>query len=81
MASRLGKSFDVVFIDHFMHFDETIEFINKVAGEWGLRLFIKGNDRLRALSTVTWLGLMNWILGIGRSCLGLVTPSPSSPSA
>ncbi len=49
VANRLGKSFDVVFIDHYMHFEETLEFINKVAGEWGLRLFIKGNERLRGL--------------------------------
>ena len=47
VAERLGRRFDVVFIDHFMHFEETIEFVNKVAGEWGLRLFIRGNDRLR----------------------------------
>ena len=47
VADRVGKAFDVVFIDHYMHFDETLEFIEKVAKEWGLRLFVKGNERLK----------------------------------
>jgi 3''-phosphoadenosine 5''-phosphosulfate sulfotransferase (PAPS reductase)/FAD synthetase and related enzymes len=36
VADRLGKGFDVVFIDHYMHFEETLEFVRKVAEEWGL---------------------------------------------
>ncbi|WP_202905263.1 phosphoadenosine phosphosulfate reductase family protein [Vulcanisaeta thermophila] len=47
VAEGLGKSFDVVFIDHYMHFEETLDFVRKVVSEWGLRLFIKGNERLR----------------------------------
>jgi len=47
VAGRLGKGFDVVFIDHYMHFEETVEFVRKVAEEWGLRLYFKGNERLR----------------------------------
>jgi phosphoadenosine phosphosulfate reductase len=47
VAGRLGKGFDAVFIDHYIHFEETIEFVRRVAGEWGLRLYFKGNERLR----------------------------------
>jgi len=33
VAGKLGKGFDVVFIDHYMHFEETLEFVRKVAEE------------------------------------------------
>jgi len=46
-STRTGRGFDVAFIDHFMHFDETLEFIEDVAKEWGFRVIFKGNDRLR----------------------------------
>lgn len=47
-ASRAAsKGYDVVFIDHYMHFEETLDFVERVASEWGLRLIIKGNERLR----------------------------------
>ncbi|MGC8556037.1 MAG: phosphoadenosine phosphosulfate reductase family protein, partial [Conexivisphaera sp.] len=43
----VGRGFDVVFIDHFMHFEETLEFVERVAAEWSLRVIFKGNERLR----------------------------------
>lgn len=39
--------FDVVFIDHFMHFEETLKFIEDVERQWGLKVIFKGNERLR----------------------------------
>ncbi|GGP19251.1 nodulation protein [Thermocladium modestius] len=42
-----GRDFDVVFIDHFMHFEETLKFIEDVERQWGLKVIFKGNERLR----------------------------------
>ncbi|MDP7981920.1 MAG: phosphoadenosine phosphosulfate reductase family protein [Conexivisphaera sp.] len=46
-SSEVARGYDVVFIDHFMHFEETLEFVDRVAAEWGLRIIFKGNERLR----------------------------------
>jgi phosphoadenosine phosphosulfate reductase len=39
-----------VVIDHWGHFDETVEFIDRVSKQWGLRVVYKGNERLKAHS-------------------------------
>ena len=49
-SSATGRDFDVAFIDHYMHFEETLEFVDEVAREWGLRVIFKGNERLRGYS-------------------------------
>lgn len=47
ISERLGKQVEAIIIDHFMHFDETWEFVDKVKEEWNVRLIIKGNERLK----------------------------------
>jgi|GEM_PF-4942498 len=34
---RSGGKFDVVFIDHYMHFEETLRFIEEVEKQWGIK--------------------------------------------
>ncbi len=40
------RGYDVAFIDHYMHFEETLEFVERVAKEWGIRLLVRRNERL-----------------------------------
>ncbi|MFP3044545.1 MAG: phosphoadenosine phosphosulfate reductase family protein [Thermocladium sp.] len=44
---RSGGKFDVVFIDHYMHFEETLKFIEEVEKQWGIKVIFKGNERLK----------------------------------
>jgi|BEDMetMinimDraft_2_1075160.scaffolds.fasta_scaffold00421_3 phosphoadenosine phosphosulfate reductase len=38
---------DAVVIDHYMHFEETIDFISKVSKDWKFNVLYKGNERLK----------------------------------
>ncbi|WCM35725.1 phosphoadenosine phosphosulfate reductase family protein [Sulfolobus acidocaldarius] len=47
VAKKLNKEVKAIVIDHFMHFDETWEFIERVKKEWGVSVVVKGNERLK----------------------------------
>ena len=47
VTERLGKPLEALVIDHFMHFDETWQFIDEVKRLWNVRVIAKGNERLK----------------------------------
>jgi len=47
VTERLGKPLEAIIIDHYMHFDETWNFINEVKKIWNVNLIVKGNERLK----------------------------------
>lgn len=49
-AEELGKKigdYKVLLIDHFMHFEETFEFMDKVAEDWGFKWEAVGTEELK----------------------------------
>lgn len=47
VSEKLGKPLEAIIIDHYMHFDETWKFIDKVKKDWNVNLIVKGNERLK----------------------------------
>mgnify|MGYP001770722074 FL=1 len=47
VTERLEKPLEALVIDHFMHFDETWQFIDEVKRLWKVNVIIKGNERLK----------------------------------
>ena len=47
VTDKLGKPLEAIVIDHFMHFDETWQFIYEVKKLWNVNVIIKGNERLK----------------------------------
>lgn len=47
VAKSMGKRVNALLIDHFMHFEETWNFINTVKKEWNINVVAKGNERLK----------------------------------
>ncbi len=48
VCKEQGKKLpDVLFVDNFMHYDQTMEFVQKLSGEWNFNVKTVGNDSLR----------------------------------